>query len=84
MPEDEALDQLRARCARMTDAERLQAAAEELRHMDRTDKKAEYWGERETAWYYGTRDSLEIILGLEPDALDTGEYDPDTDEEEDQ
>lgn len=84
MAEDETLDQLRARCTRMTDAERLQAAAEELRNMDRTDKKAEYWGEREQAWYYGTRDSLEIILGLEPGALDTGEYDPDTDEDEDQ
>lgn len=81
---DETDEQLRARCARMTDAERLREAAVELREMDRRDKKAEYYGEREQAWYYGTRDRLEIILGLEPDALCTGEYDPETDEDDDE
>lgn len=79
---DESNGQLRARCATMTDAQRLEAAAEELRAMDRDDKRAEHYGERERAWYYGTRERLEIILGLEPGALDTGEYDPDTEDDD--
>ena len=71
---EETLDQLRERVSRMTDAGRLLAAGHELLEMDRTDKRAEYFGDRETAWYYGVRNRMEIILGLEPGALDSGEY----------
>jgi hypothetical protein len=80
---NEYMRTLQARVGGMSPEQRLEAAAEELRSMDRRDKKAEYFGERETAWYYGTRDALEIILGLEPGSLDTGAYDPDTDTEAD-
>lgn len=62
-------------------AEQNAKLVELLRDMDATQAETEWRGEREIAWYY-QRDAIEDALGLERGALDTGEYQPEDDAED--
>lgn len=49
-----------------------------MRELDAEQQKTDWFGGREVAWYYW-RDDIEDALGLEPGALDTGEYEGEVD-----
>lgn len=61
--------------------ELLAPVVEALREMDAETKRADYEGDAEGTWYY-YRGGIEEALGLQAGALDTGDYAPESGDDE--